>query len=99
SGGAALVRLSRAGLPERGGRLDDEAGPAQECQHDEADAIERGVDLEVARQAPADAGQHTVVAAPLEPLDRRSLDSVFAHGAQDRGTEPKRLSGMTLTRL
>ena len=65
----ALVRHD-----ERGRGVDDDAGAAEQGQHDEADAEERGVDLEVARQSPANAGQHAVGAAALQPLDRGSFD-------------------------
>ena len=74
------VLLALVGHDEHGREVDDEAGAAEQCQYDEADPEERGVDLEVARQSPAHAGQHAVGAAALQRLDRRSLECVLVHG-------------------
>jgi hypothetical protein len=64
---------------ERGGDVDQDAGPADQGEHDEADAIERGVDVEVTREAPADPREHPVGAAALEALDHLPVDCVFIH--------------------
>ena len=82
------VLLALVGHDERCREVDHDPGSAEQRQHDEADAIERGVDLEVAGQAPAYTGKHAIRAAALEPLDRRSLDCVFAHAV--RIAEPRR---------
>ena len=64
----ALVRYD-----ERRGGVDQDAGAAQEGEDDEADAKDRGVDLEVASQAPANAGEHAIRPAALQPPDLRDL--------------------------
>jgi hypothetical protein len=64
---------------DRRDEVDQQAGAAEQGEHDEADAIERGVDLEVVRQAPADAGEHTIRAAALQPLGRGFFDCVCVH--------------------
>jgi hypothetical protein len=46
------------------------------------------MDLEVAGQAAADAGQHAIGAAALQPLHVRDLCGVFAHGPRIAGRAP-----------
>ena len=67
--GGDRVLLALVGDDERGGEVDEDAGPAQEGEDDEPDAEDGGVDLEVAGQAPADAREHAVGAAALEPAE------------------------------
>jgi hypothetical protein len=50
---------------------------ADQGEDDEADPVEGGVYSEVARQAPADPGEHAVVPAALQPLDRGTFDCVI----------------------
>ena len=80
SGDRVLLALVRD--DEHGRQVDEDPGAADQRQDDEADPVEGGVDSEVARQAPADPGEHAVVPAPLEPLDRGSFDCVFAHASR-----------------
>ena len=58
---AALVRDD-----ERRGPVDQEARAAEQREHDEPDAVEDGVDVEVAAEAAADAGDHPVGAAAAQ---------------------------------
>ena len=87
------VLLALVGHDERRGGVDEDAGPAQEGEDDEADAEDRGVDLEVASQAPADAGKHAIGAAALQPADLRDMCCVFAHESRmaprARGDHPE----------
>ena len=76
------VLLPLVGHHERRGGVDQDARPAQEGEDDEADAKDGGVDLEVASQAPADAGEHAIRPAALQPPDLRDLSCMFAHGAR-----------------
>ena len=64
---------------QRGGEVDQDPGAADQREDDEPDSVERGVDAEVAREAPADAREHAVGTAALEALDGRLLGTVFAH--------------------
>ena len=63
------VLLALVGHDERRGGVDEDAGPAEEGEDDEADAEDSGVDLEVASEAPADAGDHAIRAAALQAPD------------------------------
>ena len=63
------VLLALVGHDERRGGVDEDAGPAEEGEDDEADAEDGGVDLEVASQASADAGEHAIRAAALQAAD------------------------------
>jgi len=71
--------LALVGDDERRGGVDVDAGPAQEGEDDEADAEDSGVDLELASQAPADAGKHAIRPAALQPSDLGDVCRVFAH--------------------
>ena len=51
---------------ERRRCVDEDAGPAEEGEDDEADAENGGVDLEVASEAAADAGKHAIRTAALQ---------------------------------
>ena len=64
--GGERVPLALVGNDERAGAVDDDPGAAEQRQHDEADAVDDGVDVEVPAEAAADAGEHTVGAAPME---------------------------------
>src|SRR6185295_16427178 len=75
------VLLAFVGHDEHRDEIDQQAGAAEQRENDEADAVERGMYLEVVRQAPADAGEHAIRAAALQPLDRGSLDCLFIHHA------------------
>ena len=92
------VLLALVGHDERRGGVDEDAGPAQEGEDDEADAEDGGVDLEVASQAPADAGKHAIRAAALQPPDLRDMCCVFAHESRMAPRVRGRPSGMTLSR-
>ena len=67
------VVLPLVGDHEPRGEVDEDAGPAEQGEDDEADAEDRGVDLEVASQAPADAGKHAIRAAALQRSDLRDM--------------------------
>ena len=54
--------------------------PAKEGEDDEPDAEDGGVDVEVAGQPAADAGEHAIGAAALEQPCFRDVCSRFAHG-------------------
>ena len=60
---AALV-----GDDERGGEVDQDPRAAEQREHDEPDAVEHGVDVEVAAEAAADAGDHPIRAAAAQLL-------------------------------
>ena len=90
--------LALVGHHERRGGVDEDAGPAQEGEDDEADAEDRGVDLEVASQAPADAGKHAIRAAALQPPDLWDMCCVCVHGFRMASRALARPSGMTLSR-
>ena len=87
------VLLALVGDDERRGGVDQDAGPAQEGEDDEADAEDCGVDLEVASQAPADAGKHAIRPAALQPADLGDMCRVFAHESRmapvARGDHPE----------
>ena len=63
------VLLALVGHDERGGEVDEDAGPAEEGEDDEADAVEGGVDFEVLGKAPADPGDHAIRTAALQAPD------------------------------
>ena len=67
------VVLALVGHDERRGRVDEDAGAAEEGEDDEADAEDGGVDLEVAGEAAADAGEHAIRAAALQAADLRDF--------------------------
>ena len=92
------LRLALVGDHEHRREVDENAGTAEQREHDEAHPIERGAEVEVAREAPADPREHAVGAAPLEPLHRRFGCDVLGHvrSIARPGTTP--LSGMTLSR-
>ena len=73
------VLLALVGHDQRRGGVDQDAGPAQEGEDDEADAEDSGVDLEVASQAPADAGKLAIRAAALQAADLRDIGDVCVH--------------------
>ena len=56
------------GDDERGGEVDEDSRAAEQREHDEPDAVEHRVDVEVAAEAAADAGDHPVGAAPAQLL-------------------------------
>jgi hypothetical protein len=96
--GGDRVLLALVGDDERSGGVDQEAGAAQEGEDDEADAEDCGVDLEVASQAPADAGKHAVRPAALQPPDLWDMCGVFAHEVEHGFGRRATPSGMTLSR-
>src|SRR5262249_7177377 len=51
---------------ECAGAVHDDPGAAEQREQDEADAVEDGVDVEVAAEAAADAGDQTVGPAPMK---------------------------------
>jgi hypothetical protein len=53
------------------GGVEEEAGPADERQHDEGNAEDDGVDVEVVTEAAADAGDNAVGTAALQPAPGR----------------------------
>ena len=74
--------VALVGDDEQRCEIDEDAGAADQREDDEADTVERGVDSEVARQAPADTGEHAVVPAAFQPPDRWFFDCVFAHASR-----------------
>src|SRR5262249_22812629 len=83
---------------ERRRGVDEKAGPTEEGEDDEADAEDRGVDVEVACEASADAGDHAVRPAALQLADLGDMCGVFAHGLQNGPARLREPSGMTLSR-
>ena len=73
------LRLAFLGDHEHSREVDEDAGAAEQREYDEADPIEGGAEVEVAREAPADPREHAVGAAPLEPLHRRFGCDVLGH--------------------
>ena len=67
-----------SGITSAAARVDQEPGAAEQREHDEPDAVEGGVDVEVAAEAAADAGDHPVRPAPAE----LSVCGVFCHVLQ-----------------
>ena len=92
------VLLALVGHDEGRDGVDEDAGPAQEGEDDEPDAEDGGVDVEVAGQPAADAGEHSIGAAALEQPCFRDMCGRFAHGVQDGCARRARPSGMTLSR-
>ena len=90
--------LPSSGMTSAAASVDEDAGPAEEGEDDEADAEDGGVDLEVASQAPADAGKHAIRAAALQRPDLRDMCCVFGHGSRMASRVAPRPSGMTLSR-
>ena len=87
--GRDRVLLPLLGDHERGGEVDDDARAAEQGQDDEPDAVERGIDVEVARQALADPGEHPVRAGPLEPLHCSWLVyRMFGHASRVAAARP-----------
>ena len=68
-GGCDRVVLALVRHDKRCGRIDEDAGPAQEGEHDEADTEDGGMDLEVLGKASADAGDLAIRAAALQAPD------------------------------
>src|SRR5207249_3405941 len=89
--GGDRVAVALARNHEQRGAVDQDSGPAEQCEHDEADAIEDGVDVEVAAQAAADAADHPVGPAPAQLL---VCGCVFCHDARlpgaPLGVDPER---------
>jgi len=77
---------SLSGHDEHGGAVDQKPRTAEECKHCEADSVEHRVDVEVAAEAAADAGDHPVGLAPAQFFVCR----VICHVA----SLPGRLSGV-----
>ena len=79
---AALV-----GHDEHGRTVDQQSRAAEEREHEEADAVEGRVDVEVAAEAAADAGDHPIGLAPAELLVSRVFRGcrVFGHGCSVPG--------------
>ena len=73
------VLLALVGHDERRGGVDQDAGPAQEGEDDEADAEDGGVDLEVASKAATDAGNLAIRAAALQAPDLWDMCDVCVH--------------------
>ena len=77
--------------------VDEDARAAEQRQDDDPEPEDGRVEVEVAPEAAADAGDPFVVRAALETLDRGGMCDVFAHvsrvPARRRG-----LSGITLVR-
>src|SRR4029079_7211965 len=76
----ALVRND-----EQRGAVDEDPGSAEQREHDEADAVEDGVDVEVADQAATHAGDHPVGPAPAQLL---VCGCVFCHDTRLPGAPP-----------
>jgi hypothetical protein len=76
------VLLALARDDQRGGEVDQDPGTPDQGENDEPDAVEGGVDAEVAREAPADPREHAVGTAALEALEGRLLGTVFTHAAR-----------------
>ena len=85
--------LPSSGMTSAAASVDEDAGAAEQGEDDEADAEDGGVDLEVASQAPADAGKHAIGAAALQAADLGDMCCVFAHGfrmaSRVRGDHPE----------
>ena len=95
------VLLPLVGHDERRGGVDEDARAAQEGEDDEADAEDGGVDLEVACEAAADAGNHAVRATALQAADLGDLGDiggVCVHVSRMTAGARRRPSGMTLSR-
>jgi hypothetical protein len=80
--GGDRVLLALVRDHQRGRDVDQDTRAADQRQDDEADPVERGMDVEIARQAPAHPGEHAVRPAPLEALRRRLLDCRLVHVAR-----------------
>ena len=63
----------------RRGKIDENSCASEQGENDEADAKSRRVELEVAAKSAADAREHLVRRAPLEPPYRIGMCDVFGH--------------------
>ena len=75
--GCDRVALALVRDHEQRRAVDEDAGAAEQREHDEADAVEDGIDVEVVAEAAAHSGDHAVGSAPAE----LSVCRVFGHGA------------------
>src|SRR4029079_2251357 len=71
--------LALAGHDKRRGKIDENSCPSEQGENDEADAKSRRVELEVAAKSAADAREHLVRRAPLEPPYRIGISDVVCH--------------------
>src|SRR6476659_2503576 len=99
---AQRARRHRVGLAlarhhERRGGVDQDPGSAEQRQHDEADAEERRMDVEVPSEPARDAGEHPVGARAVEALGLGDAARVIGHDPRMTAGDPESPSGMTLT--
>ena len=71
--------LALARHDERGGEIHENSCPSEQGENDEADAKDSRVELEVAAESAADASEHSVRRAPLEPPHSGGMCDVFGH--------------------
>ena len=60
------VPLALVGHHKREGQVDDDSGTAKQGEHDEADAVDRRMDVEVAGEPAGDPGDHAVGPASVQ---------------------------------
>ena len=77
------VPLALVGHHKREGQVDDDSGTAKQGEHDEADAVDRRMDVEVAGEPAGDPGDHPVGPASLQAPDVfvGECVGVFGHGS------------------
>ncbi len=71
--------LALARHDERSGEIHENSCPSEQGENDEADAKDGRVELEVAAEPAADAGEHFVRRAPLEPPHSGGMCDLFGH--------------------
>ena len=95
------ILVALVGHHERRRQVDQDPRAAEQREDDEADAVDGRMDVEVAREPAADAGELAIRATALQALRRSITECVgagFCHGSSLSGPTPIPVSGMTLTR-